>query len=199
METLGLGTDADGDDPGWRPAFRDVARVAIPPLAMVRRLVPSQKDQADGLTALRSLFMAFALSLGLVGILVGLLADGSMQPTMSGQSGALLVAVLGAASLLLARLVTRPLDCVSDASLFTSYRSRFFLRLACANAPAYGGFVVFFLTANAAMYPLALAFSAVGYVSLAPTAARLRAEQHELSVNGCQRSLIRAIRSGGRR
>jgi hypothetical protein len=156
----------------------------------------SRSGGEDGLTALRALFVTFAASLGLIGIVVGLLADGRTRSSMSGRSGALLVTAVGVATVLLARFVPRPLDCHSDASLAGSYRSRFFLRLAFAQGAGLCGFVAFFLTAHPAMYPLALIFSAAGYISLAPTAARLDADQQALDI-GCGRSLVLALRFGG--
>ncbi|MGH9113709.1 MAG: hypothetical protein ACRDZN_15635 [Acidimicrobiales bacterium] len=179
---------------GWRAALRAAAWTLIPGMAIVRAR-HSRSSGEDGLTAVRAQFVTFAVSLGLIGIVVGLLADGGTRSSMSGQSGALLVTAVGAVTVLLARFVPRPLNCHSDASLAGSYRSRFFL--AFAQGAALCGFVAFFLTANPAMYPLALIFSAAGYVSLAPTAARLDADQQALGIGGCGRSLVLALRFGG--
>lgn len=194
----GVGTDLTGsaNDPGWRPALKAAAWTLIPGVGIVRVRRAQAGGGGDGLTALRVLFVTYALSLGLVGIVVGFLADGGTRASMSGQSGALLVSTGGALTVLLARVVPRSLDCRSDASLAASYRSRLLVRLGLANGAALCGFVVFFLTANPAMYPLALAFSAVGYVSLAPTAAHLDAAQQELLLSGCGRSLVHAVRLG---
>jgi hypothetical protein len=186
-----------GEDPGWRPALKVTAWMLIPGMAFVVRVRRTAIGGGDGLTTLRSLFLTFALSFGLIGIVVGFLAAGGTRSSLSAPAGALLVSAVGTVSVLLVRFVRRPLDCRSDASLADSYRSRLFLRLAFSQAAALCGFAAFFLTANPAMYPLGLVFSAAGFASLAPTAAHLNADQQELNGAGCGRSLTLALRFGG--
>lgn len=188
---------AIGDDPGWRPASKAAAWTLIPGMAVFRVRRPPSRGGGDALTPLRSLFLTYALTLGLIGVVVGFLAAGGTRSNMSAQAGALLVAAVGTVSVLLVGFVPRPLDCRSNASLAASYRSRFFLRLAFAQAAALSGFVAFFLTANPAMYPLGLVFSAVGFASLAPTAAHLHVDQQQLDMAGCGRSLVPALRFRG--
>jgi hypothetical protein len=96
---------------------------------------------------------------------------------------------------LFVRLMRKPLDCRSDASLAGSYRTLFFLRVAFSQMCSLVGFVAFFLTENPAMYPLGVVFSAAGYATFAPTAARLERDQQDLHAAGCARSLVHALRS----
>jgi hypothetical protein len=197
MDGVRADTTAIGDDPGWRPAVKAAAWALIPGMAVLRARRPPSSGGGDALTPLRSIFLTFALTLCLIGIVVGFLAAGGTRSNMSARAGPLLVAAVGTVTVLVVRFVPRPLDCRSDASLAASYRSRFFLRLAFAQAAALCGFVAFFLTADPAMYPLGLVFSAAGFASLAPTAAHLHADQQQLDMAGCGRSLVRALRFGG--
>lgn len=193
-----MDVSASSGDPGWRPALKGMGRVLIPAAPMMRaqrQLVAG--GRLDGLVALRSAFLTFVLSIGLIGIVVAFLADDGGRPSMSGEAGAALVTVAGISSVLGIRLLRRSLDCRSDASLAESYRSRFFLRVAFAEGVTLLGFVTFFLTANPAMYPLALVFWAVGFASLAPTAGHLEADQRALVASGCGRPLVAALRLGG--
>lgn len=185
---------ADGD-PGWRPAVKGAVLGLVPGLAFVRMRRGRAPRARDGLIALRSTFLGFVTQLGGVGIVVGFLAGGDGdRPSLSGGAGTVLVMLVGMASVLFVRYWPLPLVCRSDVTLAGSYRSRLFLRMAFAHMAALSGFAAFFLTANPAMYPLALVFAAAGYASLAPTATHLEADQQALADLGCARSLVAAVR-----
>jgi hypothetical protein len=99
----------------------------------------------------------------------------------------------GVLSLVVSRLFERPLDCSDEAALLVGYRTRFFLRVAVAEAPALVGFVGSFLSGEAWMYPLGALFAAVGFVRLAPTRRNLERDQEELNQRGCGLSLTNLL------
>jgi hypothetical protein len=186
-----------GGDPGWRPALAGLAWVLLPPLALYRRQRRVEAGQADGLIALRSLVLSFGFPLVLINVVVYLLdvnGDTGGWPDIAGVG---LVVGNGVLDLIVVRFWRGPLDCGSDASLAASYRTRLFLRLAFANSAALVGFVGFFLTGIGLLYPLGMVFSIAGYASFLPTAAHLERDQEDLLDNGCGRSLVTALRTGG--
>jgi hypothetical protein len=196
VDTSQAGATGSDGDPGWRPALKASLWTLIPGLGLVRARSQRGAGDPDGLVQLRSILVSFASSLVLIGIVVAFLAGGDTRSSMSGEAGAALVVAAGTVALLLVRFVPRPLDCSSDVTLAASYVTRFFLRLGFSEAAGLVGFVGFFLTANPAMYPLGLAFTAVGFAWLAPTAAHLEADQEDLHAAGCSRSLVAAVRAG---
>lgn len=82
-----------------------------------------------------------------------------------------------------------PLNCSSPETLLGSYRIRFFLRLAFAEAAALVGFVAVILTGEWWLYLLGAAFTLIGFVRLAPTEKRLLQDQETLNSQGCGLSL----------
>ena len=154
-------------DPGWF-SWRSLLTLFIPWLGLQR----ASKDGVNALEALRQLFTAFAAALFLIGIVVLLLAPvGSRDDAMPAGVVAIGVAGYGVVSLLVPRLVERPLDCTDAQALLASYRTRFFLRVAFADAAALVGFVGFFLADAWWLYPLGGGFAAIGFARLAPTGA----------------------------
>lgn len=137
------------------------------------------------------LFTSFALSLVLIGVVVIALAgSGTAEPDgLAASVVAAGIIAYGSLSLFALRLIERPLDCSDETALVSSYRTRLFLRLAFANAAALLGFVGFFLSGEAWMYPLGASFTAVGYVRLAPSRRNLERDQEELNQQGCLLSL----------
>ena len=153
----------------------------------------AQRGQ-NALEILRALFTAFALALVLIGFVVAFLAAGSSQRNaMSAPAVAVAVAVFGVASLFVPRILERPLDCSTPAALVTSYRTRFFLRLAFADSAALVGFVGFLLTDEWWLYPLGGCFSLLGFMGLAPTRRNLERDQEALNLSGCGHALTSAL------
>jgi hypothetical protein len=189
------GGDAGADDPGWGPAVRVAARALIPGMILVLR--HRTLRGVDGLTAMRAVMVNFAVALGLINLVVWFTSSGPGEAGLSGTAGGLIVGAVGVTTVLIVWFLRRPLDCASDAALAGSYRTRFFVRVAFADVPALVGFAVSAPTLNPAMYPLGLAFTAIGFARLAPTAGRLATDQRELDRSGCGRSLVRALRFGG--
>lgn len=188
---------AVGEDPGWRPALGQLLWVLVPPVAFYRRQRQLESGRMDGLIALRTMTLSFALGLVLINFVVYMLDRGGDTGSWSNGAGVALVVTNGLLDLLVVHFWRRPLDCADDARLAASYRTRFFLRLAFAESAALVGFVAFLLTGNGLMYPLGLAFSLAACPSFLPTAGRLEREQEELTDNGCARSLVAALRSSG--
>jgi hypothetical protein len=81
-------------------------------------------------------------------------------------------------SLIVPRLVQCPLDCTDPGALLATYWTRFFLRIAFADAAALVGFV---LADSWWLYPLGAAFAFVGFVRLAPTERNLQRDQEALT------------------
>ena len=163
-------------DPGWRPGPRG--------------------GRPDGLVALRMVFLAVCGGLLVVGVVVGILAtdadraDGSLS-TAAGVAG---VVAAGVLSLLFVRFVPVRLDCSDELALARSWRTRFFGRVAGAEAAALVAFVVYLLTGTPALYPLGLVFSALGLAYGGPFRATLVRDQEELALRGCPIALVPALR-----
>jgi len=164
-----------GDDPGWRPG---------------------PGGGPDGLIALRYLFLAFCSALLLIGVVVGFLASDTDRFAGGPSAWAVAagVALVGALGLLFVRFVPVRLDCADELALARSWRSRFFARMAGAEASAFAGFVGFALTGAPALYPLGLSFTAVGFALAGPFRANLIRDQEQLALDGCPISLVPALR-----
>ena len=187
-----------GGDPGWRPAPRYALVTLVPGW---RLWLNKRPGRSDGLILLRGILLSFAPALVLIGVVVAVLdAGGGLGTGMSAPPASLGVASVGLASLAGSAL-ERPLHCEDDARLAKSYTQRFFLRVALAEAAALIGFLAFVLTGSGWMYPLACAFTAMGFWRLAPTAEHLREDEERLQASGCSRSLVAALRQNppGRR
>jgi len=165
-----------GDDPGWNPTGR--------------------AGRPDGLVGLRMTFVALCTGLLVVGIVVGLLADTVAErdggPSAWTAAGA--VVVVGALGLLLVRVAPIALDCADELALARSWRSRFFARATASTLPALAGFAAFALSGVPALYPLGLAFTAVGLAVGGPFHATLVRDQERLALDGCAISLVPALR-----
>lgn len=143
---------------------------------------------------LRQIFVSFCFAIAAFGVVVAVLYRSSEAIADPATDVAIGLLVLGAVSPLLGRRVERPLNCDDDTTLAADYRARFFLRIAFAEVAALFGFVGFFLTYAWWVYPIGAAITAIGFRRVAPTSARLAADQEELATLGCGRSLIKALR-----
>ena len=182
-------------DPGWRSALKDAVLSLIPGWGLRYRM--RRTRGADGLTTLRAVFLSFVLGIALVGVVVAVLeANGGRLGTTPETPMAVVVLAVGAAGLVAANLVRRPLACDSEAALAKSYRQRFFLHAAAAEAPALVGFVGFITTSAGWLYLLGAAFAAVGFAKAAPTANHLARIDDELRQTGCALTIGAALRAG---
>lgn len=156
---------------------------------------------ADGLVALRSIYLSFVVAIVAIGAVVVILAATGRGPgTVRAQPVGVAVAIVGAASLAMRKLVRQPLPTESESGLVAGYRVRFFKELALAEGAALAGFVGFVLTSASLLYVLGAAFTAVGFALLVPTAHHLERDQEELRRAGSDLELVAALRrSGGRR
>jgi len=163
-----------GDDPGWRAGPR--------------------ADRPDGLVAVRQLFLAIAAGLLTVGLIVALLASGRDRTGSSPWVALAAVVVVGAISLGVVRFVPVDLDGSDELVLARSWRSRFFARTAASSAAALAGFAGFAVTGVPALYPVGLAFAAVGLAVSGPLRANLIRDQESLARQGCPIALVPALR-----
>jgi hypothetical protein len=170
-------------DPGWPISARSLWIMFVPWLA--------QRQGRKGLTLLRTTFIAFVNAIIFFGVVLPFLGP------YDGSNAAAAIVVLGVgvyslATLLLVRQLERknPLKCEN---LRDSYHSRFFLRIAFAEAAALFGFVaVFVLHVLWVYYPCAL-FTLMGFAAAAPTRASIERDQVTLNNRGCGKSLLAAL------
>jgi hypothetical protein len=105
------------------------------------------------------------------------------------------LAVIALGTTLFERTIERPLDCSSAIGLAGSYRTRYFLRVAFAEAVALWAFVFAFIGAPTWIYYVGALFALVRlWTGAAPTRAALAADQADVTAQGCGLSLIAALR-----
>jgi hypothetical protein len=186
-------------DPGWGDAVRRVGWgfLPIPGMSFLRRRFMVREGEVTGLTMVRTVFATFAWSLVMIG-LVSLILAGSLDTVLEPGPTAVGVAVVGVLSLLGTHRLPVRLDGTSEPALATSYRTRFFLRIAVAEAAALVGFLGFILTARPWVYAIGAAFAGLGFVTAAPGARNLDRDQQDLMASGSTlslRGLLTSMRS----
>lgn len=177
-------------DPGWDLTPRSLAR-SLTPFRSLRR---NDAADASALATLRQLFVSFCLALVLITALVIILGDTTNADARTEISVGV-ATLAGVASLILGRRIDRTLDCTSDASLVTSYRTRFFLRLAIAEAVTLLAFALGIAVGPSWAYFVGLAFTTIGFAQIAPTRRNLERDETELRARGCHRSISRLLTS----
>jgi hypothetical protein len=185
----------DESDPGWSAALRPLAWFVIPGVGGILFRKYHASHPSDGLTLLRSVFLAFAAAVVLIGAVVAILVTVAnfRGGTLSAFPVAIGVVVLGVVGLVARERFEGHLDCLGDRQLAASYRERFFRRIAFAQTASLAGFAGFVLTSRWWLYPLGTIFTVVGYARLAPTVAHLSDDQVALGAGGCDRSLVAAL------
>lgn len=103
------------------------------------------------------------------------------------------IVVIGMVCLLAARLLGRPLDGSSDASLLNSYRSRFFLWVGLGEATFFLGLAAVAVTGWFWPCLVGAVFAVLGCVRIAPTGRALARDQERLNATGNSRSLVAAL------
>jgi F0F1-type ATP synthase membrane subunit c/vacuolar-type H+-ATPase subunit K len=178
--------DDPSRDPGW-PSIGVLLTLLIP-----WRMPREARRARDGLFSLRMVFISFFNAIILIGVVILVMdldADGTPWPWLVALGAA------AVASIVVTQVADRPLDCTSPATLASSYRTRFFLRLAFAEGVALLGFVFSFTSQNAWVYLPAAAFTLYRFSTVAaPTQRALVADQRALKARGCQLSLVAALR-----
>jgi hypothetical protein len=179
------------DDPGW--SFSPRMLLWLVPGYLQLAFRSKGGKVSDGLEATRQVWMSFTGSLLLFGVVILQVvkepATGSPVPWIAG------LAVAAIASLSAAEYFgRRPLDCTDQATLAASYRTRFFLRTAFSQSVALYAFTATFIVERWWIYWLFLPFALFGLWRNAPTRFHLEADQQRLRLNGCQHSLVRALR-----
>lgn len=151
---------------------------------------------ANGLVALRSILVVLVACLFPLGVAAVVLADatGSGAP-FDPFLAAVVVGLLGGASLAGSWRLGQPLDCASAEDLAGSYRTRFFLRVVVADAAALAGFGAAPLSGSVLAYLVGAACALIGFVRAAPTRSRLEREQVQLIAQGCGQQLVEALQS----
>jgi hypothetical protein len=167
-----------GKDPGWgRPS---AILLGLVPGYATRRKTGTR----NVLVTLRGAFLSYVLALVLFGVVLvslGDLGDASLDPTIA--AGCLLA--YGLVTYVVAGRISARLSCESAEKLVAAYRTRFFLRVAFADAAALFGFVLTFLSSSLLPYAAGLIAAAPGFVRLAPTRANLQREQDAMRAEGC--------------
>jgi hypothetical protein len=149
----------------------------------------------DGLITLRVLFVTFVGAVLMIGVVVVVLNRfGDDVAHFEPIPVAGLVVAVGVLVQVIAAVVERPLDASGPVALASSYRTRFFLRVASAEGAALLGFAGFILTTVPAVYLVGLVVTLVGFTRAAPTRARLAADQERLSPAGNMIGLVAALR-----
>ena len=175
------------EDPGW-PRGPSVLIFMVPGVGQRR----ARRAGSDGLFVLRQLIVSFSAALILVGVMVSFLKleGGSALPWLG------VLVLLAVASMVAARAIDRPLVCTSAATLAGTYRTRFFVRVAFAEAVALFGFVFTFQSETRWIYYVGAAFALVRFwTGIAPTRSSLARDQQTLNGRGCELSLVASLRA----
>jgi len=182
------------DDPGWPLSWRTFLWLLVPRLGLQRQIRRAADGEVDGLLLLRQVFLTFTLALAMFGVVLAVLYPSSKPPRDPATALVIGLLVLGVVGLVLGMRIEKPLDCTDDLRLATTYRQRFFLRIAFAEAAALYGFVGYFLISAWWPYPVGVATAAIGFTRAAPTSRHLARDQELLNERQCHRVLVRAIR-----
>lgn len=177
------------EDPGWSISWRSAGAVVVP--GMLAREARRAGDGVDHLVLLRQLFLSFVFALVAFGLVLVFVYSGPVAQPVAVMP--LVVVLTGVSCLVAQRLFSKPLDLTSSASLAAGYRTRFFLRMAFGETPALVGFVGFFIY-DWWLYPLGLAFTAVGFAYAAPSGRNLAADQERINAQGSGLRIVPALR-----
>jgi hypothetical protein len=108
---------------------------------------------ANGVIALRGVFLSFVIAIALIGVVAWVLGRARTTTRLAPETIlTVLVVAAGVAALSGARLFARPLRCNDESDLVASYSSKVFVRMACAEAPALVGFAATVASGNSSLY-----------------------------------------------
>lgn len=172
------------------PAGRDSVRLR---LARAPDAVRAIRQPRHSLDAVRLVFLAWALGLPLLGLVV---TRAGLSPAGAPVSVTGVVPIVVATGLvaLVATVATEPqLDCSDGMRLAQSWIARFMVRVGLASAPAVLGFALSFLAGSAVPYAVGF-FAATALGKRAnPWRENLARDQARLAKNGCGLSLTDAL------
>jgi hypothetical protein len=174
-------------DPGWNLGWRSLI-LFVPGVLQYR----VRHAAADGLVLLRDVFVSFVGAIVLFGLILTLVVGGRQYG--SPRPWAVAIVVIAVACAVVSKVVARPLDCSSDLKLAGSYRTRFYTRVAFAEIPAMFAFAFAFTNGPAWLYYLGAVITLVHMAIVAPSPAAIRRDQEALDAQGCERSLVAALR-----
>ena len=158
-------------DPGW-PKFGASVRslwTVLAPGLRIRQFQQHSGPGADSLTFVRVMYIQYCAMLVVIGLALVVLDATSAHAAKDVAAWGAAVIVVGMVGLVAPRVIQRPLDGTSDANLASTYRTRFFLRIAFGNVPALVAFVASFAAGEYLLYLLGCAFSVVAFVYAAPS------------------------------
>ena len=178
------------EDPGWGDAW-PALWVLIPYVGLERMRRRNAAGEVTTLRTIRQVFIGFVMMVALGGpILLWVTLTSRNTPSMRAVEGLILLAAVIAVA---GRLLEPELSCASEATLAASYSTRFFLRMAFANAPVLLMFVIGTVSGATVTFAFAALFAIVGYAHAIPSAGRLTREDAALSERGCRWSLVRSL------
>ena len=162
-----------------------------------RRVLAQDRAGVTGVIgAIQRIWAAFCVAVVLIGVVVLILhTEEALKRTgTSADVVAVGVALIGILSLVGGRVRVPQLDGSDPGSVVQSYHSRFFARLAWAEAPAllaFGGFLL--LGGEPWVYLNGLTASLAGFGSAAPTPACLRRDHEQLEASGESLNLLESL------
>jgi hypothetical protein len=183
--------DDPEDDPGWKPTPRMFLFILPGYLRFHHR--PRAGEPVDGLETIRQVWLSFVSGAVLFAVVVLVVVPGTETKPLGGWIAGLAIVTL-ACVVALDVVGRRELVGADLAGLALSFRTRFFLLAALAEAIALFAFVATFVTGVWWVYWLFLPFTLYGYARAAPTAGHLRDEQQRLRDRGSSLSLVAALR-----
>lgn len=166
-----------------------------------RRVVADDRARVSGIIgAIQRIWAAFCVAVVLISVVVLVLqSEGGLKRTgVSAEVVAVGVTLIGILSLVAGRVWVPQLDGSDPGGIVRSYHSRFFARMAWAEAPAllaFGGFLL--LGGEPWVYLIGLTASLAGFALAAPTRASLRRDQEQLEASGKTLNLLESL--GARR
>jgi len=185
-QTEAVGDQQQTDDPGW-PPWSTILLVLIPGGLQLSR----RKTRANALVTLRMVLLSFSAALVMFGVILPILGvpKGTVLPWLPLLIAGAFVSVLGV------QFTVKPLDCSSATKLAESYRTRFFLVIAFSELVSLFAFVFVFVRGPLWIYYLGAAFALYRFwTAYPPTRAGIARDQERLDANGCELSLVAALR-----
>jgi hypothetical protein len=150
-----------------------------------------RRTEANGLAALRTVFLAILASLFLYFCAMSFVGpwDGGDERWVPWAVAALGVYTLAA----MAWVRRRPLMTGSPEALAGSYRARFFIGVGLAQSAALFGLAGVFIGGSLWIYLVGLPFTLVGLWAIAPTRLNIEQTQQEITAAGSPLSLLDAL------